>query len=900
MSDNEDTFSNDDFEESLNEELDRPRNQFILDEAESSGGEDEEFYEDEEEVEMADDDYESSAKRKPIPKRKREPEMDAETIAARFEAKYGGQQYEEQQLYAPLDGGTSNMKYYPRSLLMPERNDPSLFVVKCVPGREASIILALVKNPQQILSCFYRDHIKGYIYVEAYQKQHVVQAVEPVPYALRKCVVVPLTEMPQCLRDNKEENVIQGMWVRCKRGKYKMDIARIVAVSPSRESVRIQLIPRLDTSEIELDENGKRIKSNKRPKAHKFDIKDIPSYLKKQITRNNRGYFVLNSDSFKDGYLEKEIKVSNILLDARPTRREISDFYQKLGQLDVLLDDQTIDQLRQSEQSMVKAGDLVVVVVGELLNLEGKVESVERKLAAIKLLKDIDHGPRRNDILHFPVDHISKTFSKGSHVKVLVGPRRNETGMVVLCNAAHVTVLLDGTYDQIDVLSHELAEAFDISNNKPQTTTNGAISQKSNNFNIYDLLKFFKGGLVLYGCILQMVNDQYVILSQFNQTETIYKSQILEHRKRKATSIKIGNMIDGHVTRDVQFRAIINGDTVKSVLPNDSRDGTCIHIHRNYVWVLGSNKIVFVTHGENLKLVGGVFRALLHNDQQLNFDEFKSRVIEQPAGEQPENTKESYHAKMKMMGQKTKIKKGPWRGYIGTIKDVIGGQVRIILHTNSKTVDVPLSYIQEDVSITSQAPQMMHQDQQQWSSQTPGNQTPSQWGTTPGGNQTPGGAWGTTPGTEIERQPQVPFEPIKQQLPVQQEDEEMLDVSNETSDALSIPELKKLGLATDILLEYKDLIISADEITLAYIRGRVVILDGNTMVFKEDIEAPLGEVKIKSANEKGQKCKLVTDDQFYGAIGEVFTQNKNELVIKTSDVGYRVVAVSKVARLVEA
>eukprot|EP00835_Amoeboradix_gromovi_P006565 NODE_799_length_4136_cov_0.244488.p1 type:complete len:907 gc:universal NODE_799_length_4136_cov_0.244488:118-2838(+) len=903
MSDNE--FDNDDFEESLNEELDRPRNQFILDEAESSGGEEEEYYEDEDDMEV-DEEYDTSS-RKPVQRRKKEPEMDAEAIAARLEAKYGGQQYDEQQYFAP-EGGISNMKYYPRSLLMPERNDPSLFVVKCVPGREAAIILNLSKAPQRILSCFYRDHIKGYIYIEAYQKQHAVQAVEHIPYVFKKCTVVPLQEMPQCLRDNKEENVIQGAWIRCKRGKYKMDIARIVAVSPSRESVRIQLIPRLDLSEVELDENGKKIKSLTRPKARKFEIKDVPSYLKKQITRNNRGYFVLNNDSFKDGYLEKEIKVSNIILDARPTRKEISDFYNKLGQTDFQIDDQTIDQLRAGEQSLVKAGDLVCVFRGELLNLKVQVESVERRLAKTRLLHDIENGPSRNSILHFPVDDLRKTFDKGSHVKLLAGAHVHETGLVIESTVSEVIVLLDGVYEQIKVSPHELAESFDISSKIPNFEQSN-VKPTKDVYGIQDLIKYFIGNRILYGCIFQVINDKYVCLNQFNEVDTIRKSQILDHRHRKARTIKTGRDVDGYLTRDVQFRAVTNGDNLQSVLPNDNRDGTCVHIHKNYVWVASrstkENGGLFVTHGENLKLVGGNVKPYLHNDQIINFKELLAKTTTKAeAANEPVRRNKT----RELLNQSTKITKGPYRGYIGTIQDVFTNTCRIILHTNSKCVDVPLDYINpRDPTITSQSRSLQLQPTNgdnfnlgttpaNWqSSNTPSAQG---WGQTPNFNniQTPNFNNIQTPNFNNIQTPDL----SKIESPTKKTPVAVTQIDQPSEMGVLVEnELKSKGLAFNILLQYEDTYLMAELYTKDHVQGRLVYVSGNAIDVRSDvIKAPIENVKAVSCTEKGQACKIIANDSSFGCVGEVFTKNKDEFVVKTVDFGYKVFSVDCVARLV--
>jgi transcription elongation factor len=60
-------------------------------------------------------------------------------------------------------------------------------------------------------------------------------------------VLLPKAETPNLLTvQKKTKKVSEGTWARVKNGKYKGDLAQIVAVSDTRNKALIKLIPRID------------------------------------------------------------------------------------------------------------------------------------------------------------------------------------------------------------------------------------------------------------------------------------------------------------------------------------------------------------------------------------------------------------------------------------------------------------------------------------------------------------------------------------------------------------------------------------------------------------------------------------------------------------------------------
>lgn len=101
----------------------------------------------------------------------------------------------------------------------------------CLSGKSWTLPLLLPLQPLQIKSVVAPDHVKGYIYVEAYKQTHVKSAIEGIGnlrMGLWNQQMVPIKEMTDVLKVVKEvTNLKPKSWVRLKRGLYKDDIAQV-------------------------------------------------------------------------------------------------------------------------------------------------------------------------------------------------------------------------------------------------------------------------------------------------------------------------------------------------------------------------------------------------------------------------------------------------------------------------------------------------------------------------------------------------------------------------------------------------------------------------------------------------------------------------------------------------
>lgn len=145
------------------------------------------------------------------------------------------------------------------------------------------------KKPLHILSCFARDSLKGYIYLEADRQSHVVEGITLIesqyPAIERmnnvygsKLHLVPVGEMVDCLRIKaKELDVTLQMWVRVKRGIYGGDLGQVVDIQESGETATIKLIPRLDYSVRDSSLNGGKRKKGTEIRAPQklFNANDV-------------------------------------------------------------------------------------------------------------------------------------------------------------------------------------------------------------------------------------------------------------------------------------------------------------------------------------------------------------------------------------------------------------------------------------------------------------------------------------------------------------------------------------------------------------------------------------------------------------------------------------------------
>ncbi|AFN84163.1 transcription elongation factor Spt5 [Encephalitozoon romaleae SJ-2008] len=223
--------------------------------------------------------------------------------------------------------------------LVPRNTSPRLFIVRVKRGSEREILMKIIENdPKNIFSIICKDGLKGYLYIEAFQKQHVIDALDSLRGVSRNRVsVVPQKEMIEAITYHSQK--ICGEWGRIRKGKYKNDLVKIIEFD--EEMVRIRAIPRID--------GEKRL----------FN----PENFKSGSVIKSRGYYIYKRDTYVDGFLEKDVLRSSVDFDVEPTFEELEEF---------------------QEVCPISVGDKVRVTRGELIGIKGVVRSINGSIAVVE------------------------------------------------------------------------------------------------------------------------------------------------------------------------------------------------------------------------------------------------------------------------------------------------------------------------------------------------------------------------------------------------------------------------------------------------------------------------------------------------------------------------------------
>ncbi|KAG0436832.1 putative transcription elongation factor SPT5 like protein 2 [Dictyocoela muelleri] len=273
--------------------------------------------------------------------------------------------------------------------LVPTISSPKLWLCRVKPGKEKIIIAQLYekmfrksevvddhnKKEIKIFSAIFKESLPGYIYIEAYNRQSVIDAFENIRNVNKTRIsAVPINEMTEVLQVKKSylENVHVGSYARIKRGKYKDDLCQITGID-NTELVNVKIIPRL---------GGKQELFN--PKEHKGVLN-----LSRTVDQNLRGGYIFNKQNYtKDGFLITKVPVMNLRFDRiEPTFEELELFSVKTDNISV--------------------GDKVRTISGDMKNIEGVVESIDYEGVRIKT----DHG-----IFTINKDDVVKNYNEGDEV----------------------------------------------------------------------------------------------------------------------------------------------------------------------------------------------------------------------------------------------------------------------------------------------------------------------------------------------------------------------------------------------------------------------------------------------------------------------------------------------------
>ncbi|KAF8039122.1 hypothetical protein BT93_B1617 [Corymbia citriodora subsp. variegata] len=358
---------------------------------------------------------------------------------------------------------------------MPSVKDPVVWKVKCTVGRERNSAFCLMQkyvdlmslgNKIQIISAFAIDHVKGYIYVEADRQSDVIESCRGLcSIYTSRIVPVPRNEVSHLLSlRSKRSEVSVGMWARVKNGKYKGDLAQVVAVNDERRRATVKLIPRIDLQAMaEKFGGGASIKRTTVPVPKLISSSELEEFRPMMQFRRDRDtgkhFEILDGLMLKDGYLYKRMSLEALsfwsvmpseeeLLKFQPSENNESGDVEWLSQI---YGDKKKKRMVECDKGGEKgdgsssSNSAKKYELYELVSLGGKdfglivgfdkddsykilQEGPEGSKVLDVGVHDIKNGPFEGKFTAF--DQHKKAISVNDSVRVLEGPSKDKEGIV--------------------------------------------------------------------------------------------------------------------------------------------------------------------------------------------------------------------------------------------------------------------------------------------------------------------------------------------------------------------------------------------------------------------------------------------------------------------------------------
>lgn len=613
--------------------------------------------------------------------------------------------------------------------VLPTVNDPSLFLLKCKPGKEKEVALTLMQKyknylnnaqPLLITGVVVLDNLSGFIYIEAKKEAHVRKAIEDIEFIFAgKIKKVPINEMTQVMQIPKGS---KGMpkpndWVRMSRGLYKEDLARVLEVDEAKGKITVQLVPRLQFS-------GQSLKKGQRPPKRLFNKQEIINNGGHvQEKRDVRSGFVdiYEDEIYVEGFLHKEVSVKGI---------KTKNIDPKLEEIEFFTTGTENIHINKNKSQDFREGDSVRVVEGDMKDLVGIIQSINRLDNIAEILPN--NTELGDQLIAVDLNSISFNIDLGSYVQVTSGAYQGETGIVLAVDGNSIVVFSQEKNKEMEVFVSDIKVVS-------KTTTNESFKE----YALHDLVKL--NGQTC-GIIIHVGNNFFKILDNQGIVKT-YKYQELQGKMKKDPITKKDSK-GNFISKDSEIR-VISGN-------HAGIEGTVKHIFRNHLFCFSrdvmDNNGLFVTSPMNCEIKGSIVSV---NSNSM------------PA---PSKTFARHKITTKKQGQTVRITKGPYKGYIGTVKGAGTNNIlRIELHSQPKIVNVEEKLVkvidtpsqQKSGHIPSSTPSFLGPDTPY---SRPGSYTPLHTAQTPLVSgllpSTPGGWDKNIPNTPLsDRVPESPYHP---------------------------------------------------------------------------------------------------------------------------------------------
>lgn len=623
--------------------------------------------------------------------------------------KYFENKYKADKNDGEYDDEDSAMDDISKNSHLPSTKDPNLWIVKCRMGEEKLVAMHLMRKclavehtnePFQIKSVVVKEGLKGMIYIEAFKQSHVMSAIEGFS-ALNQfnITMVPIKDMVDVLRVVKDIPQLKlGSYVRLKRTMFKDDLAVVDLVDIAQNRVNLKLIPRVDYQRRRgamRTDADKTYKLKRRPMPKLFDHDAIKEVGGEIVTDGD--FIMFEGNHYRRGFLYKYFPINAVQADGvKPTLGELEKFQESSDDLKRELE---TTSLKDTENPFVP-GDIVEVKTGELLNLRGKVMTVDgNKVVMMPEQEDLKEAITLN------ASELRKYFKEGDHAKVISGRYEGQTGLIVRVKDNTAIVLADLGMEELKVRVRDLQLCADV------TTGVDSLGQ----FQYHDLVQLDHTGNV--GVIVRLEKEHLEVLNMHGVVNRI-KPQAIIGKK----DVRFAKVLDSQ-NNSVEAKdlvKIIGGANAKERETDEDPVGEVLYAFRGTVFVyarkIAKNGGVLVCKPKQLLLQGAkktgnspmIARMASPNPMSSprynaggmtpGSDHMSSRGSvgsQTPRQHQQQNQRhfgtanqQKVRRDLTIIGKNVRITKGPMKGLFGIVRDATEDTVRVELHTQCRTISV--------------------------------------------------------------------------------------------------------------------------------------------------------------------------------------------------------------------
>lgn len=588
-----------------------------------------------------------------------------------------------------------------------EDSGKKLFLVATKPGKEYQVIIDLTKKYfsgeataqlfTTVYSAFCPSPNCGYIYVEALTDSEVVRFRNGVQNFLfsRDPRIVPVDEMTQAMTVNPQTSKLRpGQFVRIRRERpntdsYKGDLAQVVVSNLNRNRTLVKIVPRIDYDQLRDFVTGnhemkdvkqslltKAKKDNKsyRPPQHDFDpelikqvggdvetLKQFKGFLK-NIPDAPRQFSVWDETAFYKTFAYKDYPMTYLEAnDVNPTAEEAKRF---------------IDGLEETKFERGIAGfteNMRASLAGAIFKFNpGDKARAKREFAGMRVeIKEVtDHGTCHvrplddEDAKDLDIEieniYLEKFFEEGERVQIVAGTHSGSLGRVIGIDLAAGTaqILLDAGAQTTEVSFGQLGSAKDRTGQQ----------MTWDRYKVHDMIGLQDKSVGVIYSIEQ--NGTFHILLTTGQTRSNTIENISSTVRDQRVKDKMGHVID--VGRMVHLESRDERTT---------KTARVLHTFGNYVFV----------HLDSMENNG--VRVIESRECKINSLQYEDTRSAQPSqgwrrGGPGFRRQGGGGANI---GKKVVVLAGPYKGCIGDVKEVDQTSMRIVLHTDGRTVSLPLS-----------------------------------------------------------------------------------------------------------------------------------------------------------------------------------------------------------------